>query len=131
MSQQGPLQRCTHCGANLGVDDLRGTNCRYCGTALAHHARAAEHAALVNQVLNQQLQARGLAPPANPIVPYHYGAPPNLPYPTPGVAPNMIGPSVEQAARRGITAAILISVAVGLVVLLAVAGVVAWVLVAR
>ncbi len=127
MSQQGPLQRCAHCGANLGVDDLRGTNCRYCGTALPHHARAAEHAALVNQMLNQQFQARGLAPPANPVVPYQYGAPPNVPYPQ-GAAPHMIGASVEQAAKRGIAAAIIISAVVALVIMMVAGGAIAWAL---
>jgi len=61
------VARCGYCGANLSLDDMRGQNCPYCHTVLAHHARAAEQAALVNQMLQQ----RGLAPQ----VPYQFGAP--------------------------------------------------------
>jgi hypothetical protein len=75
-----PQPQCPHCGAALSLDDLRGQNCRYCGAALPHQQRAAEHAALVNQVLNQQFQQRGLPPPGAPVVPYQFGAPPNMPY---------------------------------------------------
>ncbi len=62
---QTVFRRCNNCGANLSLDDMRGQNCPYCRTVLAHHARAAEQAALVNQMLRQQ----GLAPQ----VPYQYG----------------------------------------------------------
>lgn len=46
-----PTVSCTHCGKNFTTDDLRGTNCRYCGTLLAHHARAAQQVAVINQML--------------------------------------------------------------------------------
>lgn len=58
----GPVQRCNHCGANLSLDDMRATNCPYCHTVYPHHAQAAQHALLVNQVLDQQLRQRGIAP---------------------------------------------------------------------
>ena len=45
--------QCPHCGRNLSTDDLRGQNCPSCGTALPHHARAAQQVALVNQIMAQ------------------------------------------------------------------------------
>ena len=68
---------CTNCGAALSLQDLSRPNCPYCGQVLQHHARAAEHAALVNQVLAQQMGANnpwvgGASPPQ---IPYQYGAP--------------------------------------------------------
>jgi hypothetical protein len=123
MNQPPPPPRCANCGASLSLDDLRGTNCRYCGTALAHHARAAEQAALVNQMLNQQFQARGLAPPVNPIAPYQYGAPPNLPPAQPGfmaMQPGLMFPGQDLmgAANKGVNVAVIIAVVVGVVVVL-------------
>ena len=111
MNQPPPQPRCSSCGASLSLDDLRGTNCRYCGTALPHHARAAEQAALVNLMLNQQLQARGLAVPANPLVPYQYGAPPAMP-PTPPMLPGMMfqGTDVTRAAGKTITTVVVVGV---------------------
>ena len=44
---QVPSPQCPHCGRNLSTDDLRGQNCPSCGTALPHHARAAQQVALV------------------------------------------------------------------------------------
>jgi hypothetical protein len=46
-----PTVACTNCGKPFTTDDLRGTQCRYCGTLLAHHARAAQQLAVVSQVL--------------------------------------------------------------------------------
>lgn len=43
--------RCTHCGSNLSAEDLHNASCTYCGTVLPHHAKAAEKAALVQQLL--------------------------------------------------------------------------------
>ncbi len=117
MNQPPPQPRCSTCGATLSLDDLRGANCRYCGTALPHHARAAEQAALVNQMLNQQLQVRGLAMPATPVVPYQYGAPPNLPYSPPGMIFQQ--PDVAGATARTITTVVVIGVVVVLFVILA------------
>ena len=113
MNQPPAQPRCPTCGANLSLDDLRGSNCRYCGTALPHQARAAEQAALVNQMLNQQFQARGLAVPTNPVVPYSYGAPPVMP-PLPPLPPGMIpyGADVAGAARNTVAIVVLVSVVV-------------------
>jgi len=74
------LPRCGHCGANFSLDDLRGTHCPYCQTALPHHARAAEHAVLVNKVLEQQMGKYGYGMPPGGITPQVYGQPPNQPY---------------------------------------------------
>jgi len=65
---------CPHCGANLSLDDMTRPNCPYCRTVLPHHARAAEHAALVNKVLEQRIGAQypGATPPQ---IGYGYGAP--------------------------------------------------------
>jgi hypothetical protein len=46
-----PTVACTNCGKNFTTDDLRGTSCRYCGTLLAHHARAQQQVAVVNQMM--------------------------------------------------------------------------------
>lgn len=94
-----PLQTCPQCGANLTLDDLRGTNCPYCRTALPHHARAAEHAALVNQILAQ----KGV----NYQVPYQYGAAPPPVQMGPGAInpgfqpqiPPYVGDQVQQTIR--------------------------------
>jgi hypothetical protein len=48
-----PNPTCTNCGQPLSTDELRGDNCRYCGTALPHRARAAEQVAVVNQIMAQ------------------------------------------------------------------------------
>ena len=72
-----PVQRCTHCGANLTLDDLRKPNCTYCGTVLPHRAQAEQHAQVVGQVMNQMMgqqaqiqnqwrQGFGLGPMAPP-----------------------------------------------------------------
>jgi predicted RNA-binding Zn-ribbon protein involved in translation (DUF1610 family) len=70
-------QACANCGASLSLQDLTRPNCPYCGQVLPHHARAAEHAALVNQVLAQQVQANSpwLGAGAAPQIPYEHGAP--------------------------------------------------------
>lgn len=46
-----PTVSCTNCGKNFTTDDLRGTSCKYCGTLLAHHARAAQQVAVINQMM--------------------------------------------------------------------------------
>jgi hypothetical protein len=86
------LQRCTTCGAGLTLDHLRGTGCPYCKTVFPHHARAVEHAALVGQIMNQQLaqqpmlQQQAMANVFGPGVAASFGAPP-APGPFPGGAP--------------------------------------------
>jgi len=42
---------CTNCGKNMTTDDLRRTSCVYCGQVLAHHARAAQQVAVINQMM--------------------------------------------------------------------------------
>lgn len=46
-----PTVSCTNCGKNFTTDDLRGTSCKFCGTLLAHHARAAQQVAVINQMM--------------------------------------------------------------------------------
>lgn len=46
-----PTVACTNCGKNFTTDDLRGTSCKYCGTLLAHHARAQQQVAVINQMM--------------------------------------------------------------------------------
>jgi predicted RNA-binding Zn-ribbon protein involved in translation (DUF1610 family) len=71
-------QLCANCGATLSLQDLTRPNCPYCGQVLRHQARAAEHAALVNQVLGQQIGAQNpwLGAGGVPQIPYQYGATP-------------------------------------------------------
>jgi hypothetical protein len=67
--------RCPHCGANLSLEDMTRPNCPYCQNVLKHHAQAAEHAALVNQILDQRIRAQypGLPSNAVPQIGYQYG----------------------------------------------------------
>jgi hypothetical protein len=64
-----PLYSCPNCGANLSLDQLRGTDCPYCRSAFPHHARAVEHAALVNQVMAQNMAAFAMSTPIVPVIP--------------------------------------------------------------
>lgn len=79
------LQRCTTCGAGLTLDHLRGTDCPYCKTVFPHHARAVEHAALVGQIMNQQLaqqpqiQQQALANAFGPGFAAAFAPPPQAP----------------------------------------------------
>lgn len=77
------LYRCGTCGASLSLEQLRGTDCPFCKQAFPHHARAVEQAALVNQVMNQQIHAQNpwMQPP-----PQNYGGPPQY-----GVTPPQYG----------------------------------------
>ena len=103
-----PSPSCPHCGRNLSTDDLRGQNCPSCGTALPHHARAAQQVALVNQMMAQHM----VAPP--PYATYqnpHYN-------------------QAMNAAAKGIGLAV--GIVIGVAVLLVVLGaVVAFVLMAH
>ena len=126
MNQPPAQPRCSSCGASLSLDDLRGANCRYCGTALPHHARAAEQAALVNQMLNQQFQARGLVPPGNPVVPYQYGAPPSLPLAPPGRMSPATADAIAAASRT--SAVVIVTTAVIVVFVMMASGVAFWIL---
>jgi hypothetical protein len=60
MTAQAPTH-CTHCGANLSIEDMRAPTCRFCGTVLAHHARAMEKVAVVQGIMGGMLG--GMAPP--------------------------------------------------------------------
>jgi len=99
----GPVQRCNHCGANLSLDDMRGTNCPYCSTVFPHHAQAAQHAVLVNQVLDQQLRQRGIAPMGDP---QQYGMPPTYGAygapPQPLVNPMLMAQQVHSTVNKTI-----------------------------
>lgn len=99
--------QCPHCGAKLSLEEMKGHNCPYCNVALAHHARAAEHAAVINQVFQQQFQqnpgAFGGAPP--PQIGSTVGAP----------LPNYVEAPVTQARK-----AIALWLIVGVIVMVAV-----------
>jgi len=114
-----PLQNCPHCGANLALDDLRGTDCPYCHTALPHHAQAAEHAALVNQMLAQQ--------GVNYQIPYEYGAAPPPVQTGPGAVTPGYNPAIPpyaahqvqqsiNAANKAISTSVIVSVVIAVVV---------------
>jgi hypothetical protein len=112
------LQRCTTCGAGLTLDHLRGTGCPYCKTVFPHHARAVEHAALVGQIMNQQLaqqpilQQQAMANVFGPGVAAALGTPPgpypgSVPLPPPGgygygvSPPPYVPPLTPVASSRG------------------------------
>lgn len=105
------VQKCTHCGANLTLDDLRKPNCTYCGTVYPHQAQAAQHAAVIGQVMNQMVgqqaqiqaswqQAYGMGPP--PMGAPGMGPPGG---PPPGVPVNPFGPGSPYAHPHQIAAA--------------------------
>ncbi len=140
-----PTVACTNCGKNFTTDDLRGTSCKFCGTLLAHHARAQEQVAVVNAMLadrngngipdayeglvaNAQNQAFGQAfgMPINPYGPnpvaiQHgpygaYGAGAPANYPAPG---HFAG---QEVARAGKMMAIALVAVVVVLILLGLAG---------
>lgn len=65
--------QCTRCGHALSAAELAGADCPYCGTVLPHRARAAEKAAVVEQMFADrdgngvpdvfEAAAPGIAPP--------------------------------------------------------------------
>jgi len=108
--------RCTTCGANLSLEELRGTTCPYCKTAFPHHAQAVQHAALVNQIMADQFkQGMQYWPGAGgspPQIQGQYGAPPPYvqnPYP-------MV---VEQAVKRSMVS---LFVGLGITIVLLILG---------
>jgi hypothetical protein len=68
---------CRNCGAVLTLDDMTRPNCPYCRQVLTHHAQAAEHAALVNRIMDDRIRAQypGTPPDKIPQIGYGYGAP--------------------------------------------------------
>lgn len=65
---------CEHCGANLSLEDMTKPNCPFCRNVLKHHARAAEHAVLVNKVLADRMGAQYPGAPI-PQIGHQFGAP--------------------------------------------------------
>lgn len=53
-----PVQHCDHCGANLTLDDLRGTQCPYCKVVYPHHSQAQQHVQVIGQVMGQMMQGQ-------------------------------------------------------------------------
>jgi hypothetical protein len=138
----GPSPRqCTTCGATLSLQQLAGTDCPFCHTAFPHHAAAAQQAALVNQVMQQQAAQApwgGYAPPPQPGAqvpftgygqsppqaqnPYGYGQPPPgqnpYAYGQPPAQQNygFGGPQFEQQmVRNAKTTAVVLAISFGLV----------------
>lgn len=99
---------CTNCGKNMTTDDLRRTACVHCGQVLAHHARAAQQVAVVNQMFAQGLPQQMLAQQYNPYAqqgaPGMVGAPPIAPFGGPQAsmaqahAMNQVGAHMQKAA---------------------------------
>ncbi|MBX3192351.1 MAG: hypothetical protein KF819_35500 [Labilithrix sp.] len=124
-----PGVACTNCGKNMTTDDLRRTSCVHCGQVLAHHARAAQQVAVINQMMGQYMAG---APP--PIPPMMVGQiPPMMGNPmmgNPYVAAQMN--AVNQGVKTAAMSVVLVSVIIGVVVVvLAVGGIVAFALVGR
>lgn len=124
---------CTNCGKNMTTDDLRRTACVHCGQVLAHHARAAQQVAVVNQMFAQGLPQQMLAQQYDPYAQQRspamiamMGAPPMAPFggPQPYMAQahamNQVGASVQKAA---ISVAVIAVVAAALIVVLTCIGV--------
>lgn len=96
--------KCPSCGGKLSLEEMKGQNCPYCNVVLRHHARAAEQAALVNQVFQQQFQQNpnmfGGAPP--PQIGYTVGAPP----------PQYVEAPITAAAKKSVVIWLVVSLAV-------------------
>jgi hypothetical protein len=90
---------CTNCGKNMTTDDLRRTSCVHCGQVLAHHARAAQQVAVVNQIMAQQMGGGFGQPPYQPHPPPPGMAPPG--YGPPGAGAPGYGPAGYVAPMMG------------------------------
>jgi hypothetical protein len=135
-----PTVACTNCGKPFTTDDLRGTACKFCGTLLAHHARAQQQVAVINQMMvdrngngipdayegivaNAQANAMNQAFGMNPYAPYGgggpMGAPPgmNNPYGNPYAANAYVAQNVGRAMSK---AMILVVVSILAITLLSV-----------
>jgi hypothetical protein len=116
MSAPGNLYSCSTCGASLSLEQLRGTDCPFCHTVFPHHGRAVEHAALVNQIMAQQIQAQYGAPPPQPFNPYNHM--------------NNVNAQIEQSLKTSAKITMFVFIAViGMIVL--VGGIIAVVVLAR
>lgn len=96
------LYTCPNCGASLSLAQLRGTDCPFCKAVFPHHARAVEQAALVQQVMAQQMAAQGYAPPPpGTYVPHGYGVtpPPPVAGPSP-YAPQLYAADAQRTAGK-------------------------------
>lgn len=124
MSQD--LYTCPNCGAALSLEQLRGTDCFYCKAAFPHHARAVEHAALVQQIMAGQMAAQGYTPPppgthvphGYGVTPPAYGAPPPYGAGPPPYAPQLHAADLQRSGQK----VVMIVVVVGLAAALAVVG---------
>lgn len=92
---------CEHCGAQLSLEDMTRPNCPYCRNVLKHHARAAEQAALVNQMLDQRLGGH-FAPGQAPRIGYEFGAP------APQVGTPLAYQQAQQVARSTLPTSLLL-----------------------
>jgi len=101
------VQKCKYCGANLTLDDMRKTNCPYCGTVYPHHSQAAQHAEVVGQVMNQmvaqQAQIQNQWRGAFGVGPMPMAPPPGMPG-SPYANPNQLAQAhfaqAQQLSRR-------------------------------
>jgi len=125
MSQN--LYNCANCGASLSLEQLRGTDCPFCRKVFPHHGAAVQQAALVNQVMAQNMG--GVNPwMQQPGVPPAYGAPPaqygaNMPPPQQygyGYGQQMV--QVDRAVRKSIMLFVILG---AVIFLLTIGGVVA------
>jgi hypothetical protein len=125
-----PSVSCTNCGKNFTTDDLRGTNCRYCGTVLAHHARAAQQVAVINQMMADRngngipdayegLVANAQANAMNQAFGYPYGgAPTGMNQLAPHAQMHVAHMQVAQVSRTMSKVALFVTLGVVAVVLL-------------
>ncbi len=123
------VQKCTHCGAGLSLDDLRQPDCKYCKTVFPHRAQAEQHAQMANQVMGQMMQQQAQiqnqwrgAFGVGPMPPGPMGGPPGGP--PPGMPANpyagyQAGVAQANAAGRMITWIVLAIVGVSMLVVVA------------
>lgn len=110
-----PIYTCGGCGAQLSLDHLRGTDCPYCRAAFPHHARAVEHAALVQRVMHDNIAATS---------PWLVGSAPAPALATFGVASALTAAHVAQATLAARRVDRMIAVVVPIAISVSVLGVV-------
>jgi uncharacterized membrane protein YvbJ len=98
--------KCQACGGHLTLEDMKLPACRFCNTMLPHQAQRLQGQQMVNQMMQQQMQAGA---------PYGYG-----------YIPHQQIMHAQQAAKTGMGVVIAIVIVISVFVLLFAGGMVFW-----
>jgi hypothetical protein len=114
------VQNCTHCGANLTLDDMRQPNCPYCQTVYPHKSQGQQHAEVVNQMMGNMMQQQAQVQNQWRAA---YGAPPQPGYGVPPGAPGSPYGDPNQIAQAHMAHAHKMSNRIMLTVMISIGGV--------